>query len=102
VICPITFGCQPQLPHLSRLVDQLATGRGGTVLVTGEAGIGKTRLAGEARSLASTRAVRVLQGSAFELDRALPYGRIIDLLRAFIAGQTHRTVMKVVSEGGTA
>jgi hypothetical protein len=52
VIYPTTFGRQPQLAHLSHLVDLLADGRGGTVLVTGEAGIGKTRLVGEAQSLA--------------------------------------------------
>ena len=54
----------------------------------GEAGIGKTRLVTEARSLALSRGVRVLQSAAFELDPALPYGPIADLLRAFIAGKT--------------
>jgi predicted ATPase len=93
VISPTTFGRQPQLAHLGQLVDLLANGRGGTVLVTGEAGIGRSRLVAEARALASSHGVRVLQGSAFELDQALPYGPIIDLLRAFIAGKKSDAVV---------
>lgn len=93
VVCPTTFGREPELAHLSHRVDQLVRGHGGTVLISGEAGVGKTRLAGEARSLASARGVRVVQGAAFELDRALPYGTIADLLRSFIAGKTPEEVV---------
>jgi predicted ATPase len=56
-------------------------------LVTGEAGIGKTRLVAEVRALASRRGLRVLEGSAFELDRALPYGPITDLFRTFLGSK---------------
>jgi predicted ATPase len=84
-VCPTTFGREPQLRRVRQLVDQLLTGRGATVLVTGEAGIGKTRVVREARAEASTRGVRVLEGSAFELDHALPYGPITDLFRTFLA-----------------
>src|SRR5215468_5356021 len=87
-VCPTTVGREPQLAHLGQLIDQLVGGQGGTVLVTGEAGIGKTRLVGEARSLATSRGVRLLQGAAFELDRTLPYGPIADLLREFMDART--------------
>jgi hypothetical protein len=59
VVCSVTFGRQPLLAHLSQRIDQLVLGRGGTALVTGEAGIGKTRLVGEARSVASGRCMNV-------------------------------------------
>src|SRR5262249_1967615 len=84
VVSPTLLGRGPQLAHLGQLIDQLVGGHGGGGLGTGEAGVGKTRLVGEARSLASNRGVRVLHGAAFELDRTLPYGPIADLLREFI------------------
>jgi hypothetical protein len=55
IVCPTTIGRQPQLASLSRLVDQLVDGRGNTVVLTGEAGIGKTRLAAEACTVAFGR-----------------------------------------------
>ena len=98
-VCPTALGRGPELAHLGQLIDHLVGGRGSTVLVTGEAGIGKTRLVGEARLLASSRGVRVLQGAAFELDQALPYGPIADLLREFIEA---RRPDEVVAELGPA
>jgi DNA-binding CsgD family transcriptional regulator len=99
VICSTTFGRQPHLAHLSQLVDRLGAGRGGAVLVTGEAGIGKSRLIAETRSLALHTGVRVLEGSAFELDRAMPYGPIVDLLRAYLTG---KPPAEIVAELGPA
>jgi tetratricopeptide (TPR) repeat protein len=57
------------------------------VLVTGEAGIGKTRLVAELRSGAETRGCLVLQGACVESDRGLPYALVVDLLRTVTAGQ---------------
>jgi predicted ATPase len=65
-------------------------GRGNTVVLTGEAGIGKTRLAAEARAVAFGRNIRVLQGSAFELDRAVPYGPVTDLFRTYLTARSRQ------------
>ena len=54
---------------------------GGGVFVTGEAGIGKTRLVTEAVLAIQTRA-RVLQARAYESERALPLGLWVDALRS--------------------
>src|SRR5438093_2992801 len=94
IVCPTTIGREPQLASLSRLVDQLVDGRGSTVLLTGEAGIGKTRLAAEARTVAFGRDVRVLQGSAFELDRAVPYGPITDLFRTYLSSRSPQEALE--------
>src|SRR5689334_5853017 len=93
VICPTTFGREVELATLRQLVVRLLEGRGTTVLLSGEAGIGKSRLVAEARSEASASGVRVVQGAAFELDRALPYGPIADLLRALIASKSPQQVV---------
>src|SRR6185503_5494788 len=70
--------------ELDRLTDALAAAEAGcatAVLVSGEAGIGKTRLITEfVASLPSS--VRVLQGGCVPLtDGLLPYGPVIELLR---------------------
>jgi len=49
------------------------------VLLTGEAGIGKSRLVAEARRLASELGFTVVQGNGYEQDRALPYAPLLDL-----------------------
>jgi DNA-binding CsgD family transcriptional regulator len=77
------FGRECEIDSIRGLIDQLQAGHGTTVLVTGEAGIGKSRLVAEARAHASSRGVRVLEGAAFELDGAAPFAPIADLFRTF-------------------
>ena len=56
--------------------------KGGTALLLGEAGIGKSRLAEELAALASTNGGRVLTGRSFELERLLPFRPWADALRS--------------------
>jgi tetratricopeptide (TPR) repeat protein len=58
--------------------------RPGTLIVSGEAGIGKSRLVLEARQMADSLGSRVLQGNCFERDAALPYSAVSDLLRGLL------------------
>jgi DNA-binding CsgD family transcriptional regulator/predicted negative regulator of RcsB-dependent stress response len=83
IVCPITIGREPHLSAIDRLLDQLLSGSGQALLVTGEAGIGKSRLVAETRARAAERDVLVLQGQCFETDRSLPYAPFVDLLRGF-------------------
>src|SRR5690348_5550062 len=92
LVSPVLVGREAQLSALDRLIDQAAHSRGHTVLITGEAGIGKSRLVAE-----TIRRVRnglredgsdellVLQGRCFEPDHALPYAPLRDLLRTYLA-----------------
>ena len=53
-----------------------------TVLVGGEAGIGKTRLVRQVAGLALRRGARVLGGACIELrDGAVPYAPLVEALR---------------------
>ena len=66
---------------LSDLVAQIGEpGAPGCVVVTGEAGVGKTRLLAEAAAVAAARGVRVLRGACLELSGVLPYGPFVDVL----------------------
>lgn len=58
-----------------------ALGGARTVLVAGEAGIGKTRLVSEFLLWTRADGADVLSGGAFEASGRLPYGPVIDALR---------------------
>jgi DNA-binding SARP family transcriptional activator len=65
----------------------VAGNRAGLMLLTGAAGMGKTRLLDHFRELARTRDALVLQSTAFESDAVRPFALWIDALRA--AGGGH-------------
>jgi DNA-binding CsgD family transcriptional regulator len=88
VVCPVLIGRAPYLEAIERTLDQARDGVGQTMLLGGEAGIGKTRLVAEARRHAAAQDFLLLEGNCFEPDRALAYGPILDLLRAFAATRT--------------
>lgn len=54
-------------------LDALQQGRGGLVLIDGEAGSGKSTLLAAMRGRAGAQGLRVLQGEADVVDRATPY-----------------------------
>jgi DNA-binding NarL/FixJ family response regulator len=92
LLCPVLIGRRSQLEALLHLIEQACAGHGHTVLIAGEAGIGKSRLVREAmvfrrssESEATHPAVLTLQGHCFEQDSTLPYAPLLDLLRPFLA-----------------
>jgi DNA-binding CsgD family transcriptional regulator len=69
--------------HLEVALSQLERARRGSpvsVLVRGEAGLGKTRLAGEIAARADAAGLRALPGRADDLDRGIPYAVFRDML----------------------
>jgi ATP/maltotriose-dependent transcriptional regulator MalT len=66
-------GRQPHLRLVAELVDKTRQGSGGLLLVSGEPGLGKTRLAEEATRLASAAGLAVAWGQSAEAEGAPPY-----------------------------
>lgn len=66
VLCPELIGRQDEFRSIVVLLDAAQARRGSTVIVLGEAGIGKSRLAREAASEARRRGMSVLSGRAVE------------------------------------
>jgi predicted ATPase len=81
IVCRVLIGRGPHLDALERYLSDAVENRGQTLLVGGEAGVGKSRLAAEARARAAQRGMAVLEGRCFESHQSLPYAPLIDLLR---------------------
>ncbi len=91
VVCPVLIGREDFLAPLRRALEGVRDGTGQTVAISGEAGIGKSRMITETRELAATvlgEAPEYLQGSCFEPDAGLPYAPILDLLRGCFSRRT--------------
>jgi DNA-binding CsgD family transcriptional regulator len=77
------IGRSEDLAALDAALEQARGGDPTTVLVAGEAGIGKTRVIEEFSERAYAQGARVLTGACVDLgDSALPYGAVADALRA--------------------
>lgn len=79
--CPALIGRANDLAALHLLVDQAGKGQGGVALISGDAGIGKTRLIAETTAYAASHNVLPVQGTCFPADVASPYAPVLDLLR---------------------
>jgi len=86
-VCPVMIGRAAQLDAVRQRLDSATGGRGQSVLITSEAGVGKSRLVAEAKRYAAERGFVLVEGSCFPQDSVCPYAPLLDLLRArFTAG----------------
>ena len=85
-------GRETEVARLTRSWDRAAAGRGAIVLVAGEAGVGKTRLAGEAVALARRTGGLVLSGRCYEAERSLLLQPLSEALDGAVAGLPHEVV----------
>jgi DNA-binding CsgD family transcriptional regulator/tetratricopeptide (TPR) repeat protein len=80
---PVFVGRQAEMASLAVLMNRALDGESAFALVGGEAGVGKTRLAGELVTLASGSGFTVLVGHCIELGaEGLPLAPLVDALRA--------------------
>ena len=71
-------GRERELSVIESRLSQIERGEGDFVLLSGEAGVGKTRLTREAANLATQRGQLVLTGHCLEMDGAPPYQPLIE------------------------
>src|SRR6266550_3747238 len=70
-----------EVSHLMTLNEQASSGQPQVVLLEGEAGIGKTRLAAAFLDWVKAQGVEVLEGRAFQTSQRLSYQPLIEALR---------------------
>ncbi|ADB29494.1 transcriptional regulator, LuxR family [Kribbella flavida DSM 17836] len=74
-----------ELSRIAAALDAAGQGNGRVVVIEGEAGIGKTRLVGEARALAKQRGFVRMQAIGDELESALAWGVVRQMVERSIA-----------------
>ena len=78
---PDLIGREEELEQLLRHLENAEQGKGQTILISGEAGIGKTRLLDELKGIAQQRGFQVLSGSCM-FESLTPYMPILEALRS--------------------
>ena len=79
------LGRQAELELLRAELAEAREGRSGFVVVSGEAGIGKTRLLDELETIADDDGFLTVRGRGSEFDTERPFGLYADALDAFLA-----------------
>ena len=84
-LTPVFVGRNEELGQLTDALAAVQAGSGRCILVSGDAGVGKSRLIAEVDARARSRGFLSLAGRCFEQDRSFPYAPLIDMLRSFFA-----------------
>ena len=85
IVSPEIVGRDVELEVLANAFADASAGRARVVLVGGEAGIGKTRLVGEATEHARAEGALVLSGGCVGVaEGSLPFGPIVEAIRPLV------------------
>jgi len=84
-LCPVLVGRAAQLEALEDALLAANRGEGQVVVLAGEAGMGKTRLAEELAAVARRAGTVVLEGSCSEAEFALPYLPFLEAIGNYLA-----------------
>jgi DNA-binding CsgD family transcriptional regulator/tetratricopeptide (TPR) repeat protein len=86
VSSPVFIGRTAEMKVLQEALDRALEGSPSTILVGGEAGIGKSRLVAELGTIARTTGAVTVEGGCISLgaDEGLPFGPIAEALRGLV------------------
>src|SRR5919109_872523 len=85
LVCPSIVGRDAELARLERCLAETLQGIGRLVVLSGEAGIGKTRLAREVAGRALAAGMRVRTGRAVQASAPIPYRPVIEAVQGLHA-----------------
>lgn len=95
----VHVGREREVDQLCTAADVALTGRGQLVLISGESGIGKTRLVEELTTYAHLRDALVLWGRSYEGEGAPPYWPWIQVIRAFSVDHDPEALAETMGPG---
>jgi DNA-binding SARP family transcriptional activator len=81
---PLLVGREVEFERLRGWLDTVQRGRGLTILITGDSGIGKTLLAGELLCAAAGSGMTVLFGAAYEQEGQLVYQPFVEAFDRYL------------------
>ena len=97
----IFVGREREMAELKAAMDAVMAGRGRVVMLAGEPGIGKTRMAQELASYAESLGAQVWWGSCHEQLGAAPYWPWVQPSRPYIQRTDHESRCEQLGTRGT-
>src|SRR5438046_2559383 len=92
-------GRRDEIEQLKAALEAMLSGHGSLVMVVGEPGIGKSRLAREFTVYASLRGAQVLTGHCYEGEITVPYLPFVDALRQYVRGRADAALLSELGSG---
>ncbi len=81
-------GRQDERAQLRQLLEQASNGQGGLVMIGGEPGVGKTRIAEELIAEAEAKGFLALVGHCYDMEGAPPYLPFVEIMQAAMKSAT--------------
>src|SRR5690349_10761597 len=101
LVSPIVVGREAELATVLGALDGALAGQTTKLLIAGEAGVGKSRLVGEAMRAADARGMRILRGACVNIGASgVPYGPIVEVLRELHRELDADSAAEVVGHAG--
>src|SRR5690242_10515059 len=86
LLCPVVIGRAAETASFDRALAAAVAGAGQTVVLGGEAGVGKSKFVREAQDRAVSSGARVLVGLTHQSDLTLPYAPFVSAIRSGFHG----------------
>jgi len=94
-------GRRSELGRITDAVRRAAQGRGGMVLISGEAGVGKSRLVQEAERVARQEGLLTLTGRCLDTDAAPPYQPLVEQIEQALRTAPAEAVRAALGENAS-
>lgn len=96
LLCPVVVGRAAETERFDAALAAAIAGAGQTVVLGGEAGVGKTKFVREAQDHAASRGARVLIGLTHQSDATLPYAPFVSAIRSGFHGLDREELGRVL------
>lgn len=93
---PALVGRSAEIERLTSALNFARSGHGQIAIISGEAGIGKTRLTAATKALALQLGFDICQGNCFKPDRTIPYAPLLDLLHTFLLSRREDEIVRLL------
>lgn len=98
IVCPIVVGRESEQARFAEVLARSAAGRGEAVVLSGEAGVGKSAFVRAAIAAAGEAGFRVLYGATLESDGGLPYAPFVAAVRSGFRGIARERLGRVLAQ----
>ena len=98
LVCPVVVGRVAERARFAEHLAHAGEGRGQTVLLSGEAGVGKSAFTRQAIESATAQGFRVLYGVTVESDGGLPYAPFVAAVRSGFRGIERDRLGRVLAQ----